>query len=64
MNVNVPTRPWYSERYLVTQLHGEPVFGYRIREEGSNRVIAKDLNRLEAEMICEHMNKVTVGSQS
>lgn len=61
MVVNIPNRPWYSERYIVAQLHGEPIFGHRIREEGSDRVIAKDLNKLEAEMICEHMNRVTVG---
>ena len=58
-----PNRPWYAERYIVHQLHGESVFSHRIREEGTDRVIAKDLNRLEAEIICEHMNKVTVGSQ-
>lgn len=63
--MNTPNRPWYTERYIHTQLHGEPVWVNRIREEGSDRVIATNLNKLEAEMICEHMNQVSkVGSQS
>lgn len=53
-----PNRPWYCERYIVTQLHGDPVYAYRIKEEGSNRVIAKDVVKLEAEMIVEYMNQV------
>lgn len=63
--MTIPNRPWYTDRYIHTQLHGEPVWRTRIREEGTDRVIATNLVKLEAEMIVEHMNQVLrVGSRS
>lgn len=53
-----PNRPWYTERYIHTQLHGDPIWKNRIREEGTDRVIATNLVKMEAEMIVEHMNQV------
>lgn len=61
----IPNRPWYTERYIHTQLHGDPIWANRIREEGTNRVIAMNLVKNEAEMIVEQMNQVLkVGSRS
>ena len=56
--MTTPNRPWYTERYIHTQLHGDPVWANRIREEGTDRVIAMNIVKLEAEMICAHMNQV------
>lgn len=51
-------RSWYVDRYIERQLHGEPVFSNRIKEEGTERIIAKDLNKLEADHIVALHNEV------
>lgn len=53
-----PNRPWYKERYISQQLKGGNIYAWRIREEGSERVIAKDLNRIDADIILEFVNQV------
>lgn len=58
----LPNRPWYSERYIDHQLHGEAIYAVRIREEGSGRIIANNLNSIDAEIIIEAVNTSKVNS--
>lgn len=46
-------RTWYKERYCVKHLNKEPIFAWRIREEGTERVVAAELTCLDADFILE-----------
>lgn len=63
------TRIWYPQRYIMHQLHGEPVWGWRIRERGeempesnSDRIVAKELNALDAGRACTAVNPLIVNA--
>lgn len=60
-------KTWYPERYINHQLHGENVYRTRIRERAEempessgDRVVAKDLARIDATRICEAVNPVFI----
>ena len=42
---------WYAEHFVIRHLNKEPIFSWRIREEGTNRTVATDLIKPDAEYI-------------
>lgn len=58
---------WYTQRYIDHQLHGDNIYRTRIRERpqdvvesASDRVVAKDLVRIDATRICEAVNPIAI----
>lgn len=51
-------RKWYVDRYIERQLLGEPQFRHRIIERETERVIARDMVKIEAEHVVALHNEV------